>query len=951
MPAHRSTPVVPELTDGEVVLRALRDDDAPRMVEYATDERTRASVTGLPHPYRLHDAQAFLTHQRTRVEQGRGLVWAIEVGGDFMGAINCWREEPLPVTAGEIGYIVHPAARGRGVATRAARLAIAHAFDTWSLRLLRWRAAAGNLASRRVAWATGFTIDGTQPDGHPNSDGSLDDVVLGHLRHDDPREPAHPWWEPAVVEGNGIRLRPWRDGDVIPEGPDAESEAFSEGMQPTPEGYPAWLASRRNRMAHGEGVFWCVADAATDEPLGHLQVLRLNVEFTRGTGLVGYWAYPKTRGQGAIGRALELLIPHAYAPRTDHSGLSGLGLHRLHAGADLANSPSHRVLRRAGFRELAEEREILAHTDRPHTDAVTFELLASDDRDAQRVEPAPATVLTTERLRLRPWQRSDRPKPDEGPDDEARRQMPPAAVPEPDTFDAWLDRRNRRRDTGTHDFCIADAATDVPLGTITIFNIDRSIPHGEVGYWLYRSARGQGYLDEALAAVVAHGFRPTEEGGAGLDRLYAETNLTNYSSRGALLRAGFRRFGEDHQAYVVATGERTDGAYYELLGAWRDQPSTAVEVPTIEGERVRLRPWRMRDAARIVEAAVDPTTRHWLPQLPSTYNVDIAREYVHGTRETAAAGTATVWCVADRETDEALGSLEFGALRGPRPDTASIGYWAHPDARGRGAMTEGVSLAIEHAFAMPDEGGLDRRRLVLTAAEGNDASQAIARRHGFRHTGTDHKAEVLRDGAVVDMLRFELLRDAPQDRGSALVVPTLEGDRIRLRRWRLADAPRIVETCTDPTTRHWLANLPEPYTEEAGRAYVRHQWSHAAEGSTVGWCVADRDSDACVGAVNVMGLRGYDSTAGEIGYWTHPDARGRGVMTEAVGLAVTHAFASADSGGLDRRRLTVNVADGNAASVTITARHGFTHVGTDRRAEPLGDGRYVDLLRFDRLRD
>src|SRR6476659_9004336 len=98
-----------------------------------------------------------------------------------------------------------------------------------------------------------------------------------------------------------------------------------------------------------------------------------------------------------------------------------------------------------------------------------------------------------------------------------------------------------------------------------------------------------------------------------------------------------------------------------------------------------------------------------------------------------------------------------------------------------------------------------------------------------------------------------------------------------------------------------------------------------------------------------MQLVEQDVTGGEIGYWTHPHARGRGVTTEAVRLAVPHAFVPRAAGGLGRRRLRLHVADGIALSRAVALRCGFVEVGRDRSAERLGDGSYVDRLRHDLL--
>ena len=74
-------------------------------------------------------------------------------------------------------------------------------------------------------------------------------------------------------------------------------------------------------------------------------------------------------------------------------------------------------------------------------------------------------------------------------------------------------------------------------------------------------------------------------------------------------------------------------------------------------------------------------------------------------------------------------------------------------------MSEAVRLAVRHAFIPPEDGRLGRRRLQLNAAEGNAASQHIARTNGFVEVGRDRQAEQLGDGTFVDRVRFDLLVD------------------------------------------------------------------------------------------------------------------------------------------------------------------------------------------------
>jgi RimJ/RimL family protein N-acetyltransferase len=78
-----------------------------------------------------------------------------ESGGSFVGMVWINVREPDRST-GFVGYWLVPAARGRGLATRAVRLISAWAIDALNLRRLRLTAAPDNFLSHRVAERSGF---------------------------------------------------------------------------------------------------------------------------------------------------------------------------------------------------------------------------------------------------------------------------------------------------------------------------------------------------------------------------------------------------------------------------------------------------------------------------------------------------------------------------------------------------------------------------------------------------------------------------------------------------------------------------------------------------------------------------------------------------------------------------------------------------------------------------
>lgn len=642
------------------------------------------------------------------------------------------------------------------VSSAEAREFVRHAFADLGLRTVTWRDDRGNWASRRVAWATGFVIDGTWPDQEADGSGATSDVWIGHASARDwTGKPAHPWWEPAMLEGSGLRLRPWRDEDAAQQ-PDAQSRSMVTDMQPTPAEFGAWLLRRRERMADGEGVFWCIADDASDEPLGFLQIRHLDIDFTRGNGELGYWLYPQARGRGVMSAAVDLVRQHAFAPRTDFAGTHGLGLHRLQAGSDLTNTASARVLRRSGFRNWGTERSVLAHDDREPTDALNWELLATDDVDAQRVSPNVVPLLDRDGIRLRPWRDDDVSCLPNEADELAKRYLPLAAQVTRTSFPTWVARQRGFIDQGyVVSWCIADPATDAPLGNVAIFNIgDGTATSGEVGYWLLPAARGRSVLSRALEIVVTQAFSSTEAGGIGLTRLSAETDLDNHASRSLLRGAGFRQWGQDRQAYTAADGRITDGAYFELLATDARETQRSVLPPALDFPDVRLRPLRRSDAAAVARTWAEPQVRQWLT-IPQDDLEQRAEDYVAGNRHVDITAHGSWWVICGSSDEEFAGMV---GLQNFADGGAEVGYWLSADVRGRGLATHALRAVGAYAFTPATQGGLALHRLTLGVAAGNDASIAVAERCGFEQVGRARSAELLGDGRVVDLLLFDQVR-------------------------------------------------------------------------------------------------------------------------------------------------------------------------------------------------
>lgn len=362
-----------------------------------------------------------------------------------------------------------------------------------------------------------------------------------------------------------------------------------------------------------------------------------------------------------------------------------------------------------------------------------------------------------------------------------------------------------------------------------------------------------------------------------------------------------------------------------------------MQAPTLADGGVVLRPHRPGDAPAVRAMVSDPSSAAWLT-VPAPYSALTAREWV-ATRDARWAdgeGERTLVIEVGGRAAGQVGLLETGG------GAAELGFVLARAHRGRGVMARAVRLYVGWAFEHLDVEVVHWRAIV-----GNWASRRVAWACGFAVEGTV-RGLLLQRGRRRDGWVGSLRRGEPmQPRHAWLEAPELPGPGVHLRPDRAADAARIVEACSAPSTRAWLPMLPTPYTAADAEAYLADLTERQASGRALGWAVTTPDEDLLRGQVG-LSLDGA-AASGEVGYWVHPDSRGGGVATGAVRAVARHALLPVADGGLGLARVLVRVAEGNGASARVAEKAGFTLTGRDRAAERLVDGRRADLRRYDLL--
>jgi RimJ/RimL family protein N-acetyltransferase len=99
----------------------------------------------------------------------------------------------------------------------------------------------------------------------------------------------------------------------------------------------------------------------------------------------------------------------------------------------------------------------------------------------------------------------------------------------------------------------------VPIGTCTLFDIDRVNQRAELGFLLASQEWGRGYMSEALAGLLRHAFS-----GLALNRIDADTDPRNMAAIKLLERLGFQYEGLLRERWIVG-GRKSDAALCGLL--------------------------------------------------------------------------------------------------------------------------------------------------------------------------------------------------------------------------------------------------------------------------------------------------------------------------------------------------------------------------------------------------
>lgn len=173
-------------------------------------------------------------------------------------------------------------------------------------------------------------------------------------------------------------------------------------------------------------------------------------------------------------------------------------------------------------------------------------------------------------------------------------------------------------------------------------------------------------------------------------------------------------------------------------------------LPTLDTDRLILRPFDPGDVADIFAYAADPEVARYVPWEAHRSEAD-SRAFLESVLERVRRGEPDTWAVVERASGRVIGSIRFGEYH-PVHARASIGYVLGRPYWNRGLTTEAVGAVLRFGF---EEVGLNRIYAVYHVE--NAASERVMQKVGMRYEGTLREVSLVK-GGYEDRKLYAILR-------------------------------------------------------------------------------------------------------------------------------------------------------------------------------------------------
>jgi RimJ/RimL family protein N-acetyltransferase len=176
-----------------------------------------------------------------------------------------------------------------------------------------------------------------------------------------------------------------------------------------------------------------------------------------------------------------------------------------------------------------------------------------------------------------------------------------------------------------------------------------------------------------------------------------------------------------------------------------------------------------------------------------------------------------------------------------------------------------------------------------------------------------------------------------------LAPPTLQTERLLLRPFSIADAPRVQLLAGEREVASTTLRIPHPYGDGLAESWIAMHPQLLADGKALPLAIVLRASNELIGAI---GLEiDADHERAELGYWIGKPYWGQGYCTEAARAIVPYAFQE-----LGLNRIVAHYFARNPASGRVMEKLGMRREGVLRQ-DIKKWGKFEDRMVYGLLRE
>ena len=151
-------------------------------------------------------------------------------------------------------------------------------------------------------------------------------------------------------------------------------------------------------------------------------------------------------------------------------------------------------------------------------------------------------------------------------------------------------------------------------------------------------------------------------------------------------------------------------------------------IPVIETDRLKLRPFIIKDSQRVQLLAGDEAISTGAINIPHPYLDGIAESWIYTHEKEFIKGRSLILAITINDSGLLIGSI--GLYINGRHQHAELGYWIGKDYWGNGYCSEAVSGIIRHAFEK-----LLLNKIFANFISRNQASGKVLIKNGFVKDG------------------------------------------------------------------------------------------------------------------------------------------------------------------------------------------------------------------------